>query len=98
MGLFDDDAMIKRGEKLLIDLRGDGIEQPWDEYLGRHALGAGQAKRLAGDAGHAAPRDQADGGRFLRAISIVLGSAGLLAIVWGTLPVLMLPSCSGATV
>lgn len=44
------------------------------------------------------PRDQADGGRFLRAISIVLGSAGLLAIVWGTLPVLMLPSCSGATV
>lgn len=42
--------------------------------------------------------DQADGSRFLRAISIILGAAGLLAIVWGTLPVLMLPSCSGATV
>lgn len=39
---------------------------------------------------------QVEGARFLRAISVVLGGAALLAIVWGTLPVLVLPTCAGA--
>lgn len=42
------------------------------------------------------PGDQTDGRRFLRAISIFMGFAALLAIAWATLPVLMLPSCSAA--
>ncbi len=42
--------------------------------------------------------DQTEGRRFLRAISIILGSAALLAIAWATLPVLMLPSCAGAAI
>jgi hypothetical protein len=46
--------------------------------------------RYAG-AGH-----RVDGARFLRAISILLALAGLLAIVWGVLPVLVLPTCPAA--
>lgn len=42
--------------------------------------------------------DQTDGRRFLRTISILLGSATLLAIAWATLPLLMLPSCSSQAV
>ena len=38
--------------------------------------------------------DPADGSRFLRVMSIMLGNAALLPILWGALPVLMLPTCS----
>jgi hypothetical protein len=38
--------------------------------------------------------DPADGSRFLRVTSIMLGAAALLAIFWGALSVLMLPTCS----
>jgi hypothetical protein len=39
---------------------------------------------------------EADGARFLRAVSIGLGGAAVLAILWGTLPLLVLPACAGA--
>ena len=57
-------------------------------------LGAWQVARR----GHLAQAGaEVDGARFLRAISIVLGAAAALAILWGTLPVLVLSSCSGAS-
>jgi hypothetical protein len=37
-----------------------------------------------------------DGTRFLRAISMLLGAAAILAIAWGAMPVLFLSSCSPA--
>jgi hypothetical protein len=40
--------------------------------------------------------DARDGSRFLRRSSVLLAAAALLAVVWSTFPVIMLPACSGA--
>jgi hypothetical protein len=37
--------------------------------------------------------DHLDGTRFLRLVSLILGSTALVAIAWSTVPVLVLPPC-----
>ena len=62
MRLLDDEAMAERGEEVLVDFFGDGVNEFWDEGFNLEARGAGDAHGFKSDTGDAAPGDETDGG------------------------------------